>query len=286
MLLPLDPDEVSVEEKPRSTRIHATPVAATLVAATLVGVAMLAPYLFWGIDHGVLMLGHPGRHGGWGDEQSIGEADAASPLKSAGHTSEKVKETIAHLTALISKKDFATAMNSAITFCDNHPWLAKTHGSEYRELLKLQRTATEKYFISQASSGRLPTYDTGDLDVATIDHDLMDSYLRAAMPTLASEYFLNAEQGYNQVLSVARQRERTASGGSSAKRDIQKVTENLGLLYASWAQYEPDVSILRKADAAFFDSERLLDYAEDPASAKRRVIGGRASIERIRHRLR
>lgn len=197
----------------------------------------------------------------------------------------RAKEMIAQLSALISRGDFATAVNSAITFRDKNPGLAKAGGNEYRELLKLQRTATEKYFSSQASSGRRPAYDTGDLDVAVIDHDLMTAYLQAAMPTFAREHFLNAEKGYERALAIARQRERTASGGSSAKRDIQQITENLGLLYTSWAEYKPDVSILRKADAAFYDSERLLDYAEDPVSAKKRVVDGKASIERVRRRL-
>lgn len=56
VLLPLDPDEVIGEEKPRSKRTYAT-----LVAVTLVGVVMLAAYLGW---------------------------NAASPQKSASRTSE------------------------------------------------------------------------------------------------------------------------------------------------------------------------------------------------------
>jgi len=113
----------------------------------------------------------------------------------------------------------------------------------------------------------------------------MTSYLRAAKPTFAREYFLNAEQGYDRALSAARQRERTASGGLAAKRDIQQITENLGLLYARWAEHKPDATVMRKADAAFWDSERLVDYAEDPSSARTRLIDGKAIVERIRQRL-
>jgi hypothetical protein len=197
----------------------------------------------------------------------------------------RTKETIARLAALVKNGDFAKAVNTAITFRHGNPGLAKSNGNEYRELLKLQRIATMRYFTVRNSSVRRPAYDTGDLDVAVIDHDLMTSYLQAAMPTFALEYYRNAEQGYDRALSAARQRERTASGSSSAKRDVQQITENLGLLYASWAENKPDVTVLRKADAAFFDSERLLDYAEDPASAKRRVMDGKAIVERTRRRL-
>ena len=216
------------------------------------------------------------------DPEAQGRPPASANEELTSLQLRQTKEMIAHLIALISKRDFATAVNSATTFRNNNPGLAKTHRSEYRELLKLERTATKKYFGSPSSSGRRPSYDTGDLDVAVIDHDLMIAYLRAAMPTFAREHFLNAEQGYQRALAAARQRERTASGGSSAKRDIQQLTENLGLLYVSWADYKPDESILRKADAAFWDSERLLDYAEDTVSAKRRLVDGKASVERVR----
>ena len=197
----------------------------------------------------------------------------------------QAKEMIAQLAALISKRDFDTAMNSAILFRERYPDLKESCGTEYRELLKLQRTAAVKLFKLQASSGRRLSYDMGDLDVAVIDHDLMNAYLQAAMPTFAREHFLNAEFGYDRALAAARQHERTTSGGSSATMYVQQITENLGLLYASWADYKPDAGILRKADAAFWDSERLLDFADDPVSAKRRLMIGKALAERVRRRL-
>ena len=375
MLLPLDPDEVIVEAKPRIKRVQ---VAAVL--ATVVCVAMLAAYRYvdpsslWKpasrkpatnpgetqqVDNIPQTLDLPSElalpapkpangsesrdqpssltPGSFADTSSksretpqrtdrvrepaaapVNPADSASwiereapkrridtqPQKSTERQAKRIitppsttkeeatslqlrrtKETIARLAALIKNGDFANAVNTAITFRDGNPGLAKSYGNEYRELLKLQRTATARYFSAPNSSGRRPAYDTGDLDVAVIDHDLMTSYLQAAMPTFALEHYKNAEQGYDRALSAARQRERTASGSSSAKRDVQQITENLGLLYASWAEHKPDVTVLRKADAAFFDSERLLDYAEDPASAKRRVMDGKAVVERTRRRL-
>jgi len=198
----------------------------------------------------------------------------------------RTRETIATLTALIKNEDFAKAVNTAVTFREANPGLARSHAVEFRELLQLQRTATERYFKAMRSSGRLPADDTGDLDVAAIDHDLMTLHLQAAMPTFALDHFRNAEEGYNRALSAARQRERSASGTSSAKRDIQQITENLGLLYASWAEHKPDVTMLRKADAAFQDSERLLDYADEPSSARGRLMDGKAILEQARRRLR
>ncbi len=196
-----------------------------------------------------------------------------------------MQETITRVTGLIKNGDFAKAVNTAIAFRDENPGLARSYSSELRELLMLQRTATQRYFSAPNSSGRRPAYDTGDLDVAVIDHDLMTSCLQAAMPAVALEHFKNAEQGYGRALSAARQRERSASGSSSAKKDIQQITENLGLLYASWAEHKPDVVVLRMADTAFWESERLLNYAENPSSAERRLMNGKATIERTRQRL-
>ncbi len=367
MLLPLDPDEEIVEEKPRVTRAQTTAVVVSIVC-----VAMFAAYRFW--DSAVVRkpssrksatgqaeteqvanlpqtLGMssdralpapkpangsdsreqsvsltPGRIDGGSSSSRETPREAAVTAKSAELASwverdsskrpfdtqqqntkrqaprtglqqatiqedvtavllRRTKETNARLTTMIRSGDFANAINTAITFHEANPGLAKWYGDEYRELLKLERTATERYFSSSRSSGRRPSYDTGDLDLAVIDHDLMTSYLRAAKPTFAREYFLNAEQGYDRALSAARQRERTASGGLAAKRDIQQITENLGLLYARWAEHKPDATVMRKADAAFWDSERLVNYAEDPSSARTRLIDGKAIVERIRQRL-
>ncbi len=367
MLLPLDPDEDIVEEKPRVTRAQTTAVVVTIVC-----VAMFAAYRCWNsavmrkpasrkfatsqaeseqVEKLPQALGTssdrvlpapkptngsdsreqsasltPGRIDGSSSSSRETPREAAATAKSADLASwveresskrpfdtqqqnterqaprtvpqqattqedvtavqlRRTKETIARLTTLIRSGDFANAINTAITFHEENPSLAKWYGDEYRELLKLERTATERYFSSPRSSGRRPSYDTGDLDLAVIDHDLMTSYLRAAKPTFAREHFLNAEQGYDRALAAAKQRERTASGGFAAKRDIQQITENLGLLYARWAEHKPDATVLRKADAAFWDSERLVDYAEDPSSARTRLIDGKAIVGQTRRRL-
>jgi len=305
--MPLDPDEAIVAEKRRRRRTYAT-----LVPLTLVSVAILTAYLCWDrlsllkpavrksvpqstsdeqVNQVPQVLGWPAGLALPAPKPLEGGDRAGTPVKPAATEKAipdellRAKEMITQLTALISRKEFATAINRAGNFRDEYPNVPTLCGKEYRELLKLERTATEQYFKSQVSSGRRPSYETGDLDVAVIDHDLMTAYLQAAMPTFAREHFGNAEKGYGRALSIARQREQSAAGSSSARRAMQQITENLGLLYTSWAEYKPDVSILRKADAAFFDSERLLDYAEDPVSAKSRVEGGKASVERLRRKL-
>ncbi len=223
-----------------------------------------------------------------GDAKQRG-ADGLFPPKSIPAPSEPIevvsavqlretKETITQMKTLIDRGDFVNAANTAHRFRDSNLELPTLNSNEYRELLKLQRTANEQIF-----KGRRPAHDTGDLEIAVIDHDLMDAYVRVDMSTFAREHFLNAERGYDRALSAARQRE--GAEPKVAKRDIQVIKENLGLLYARWAAYKLDYAILRKAEVAFWESEQLLDFAEDLTAAKRRLMDGKALIERTRGRL-
>lgn len=190
----------------------------------------------------------------------------------------EMKETIALMKTLIDRGAFVEAANNAYRFRERDLELATSHSSEYRELLKLQRAANEQVFKE-----KWPSYGTGDLEIAAIDHDLMDAYVRADMPTFAREHFLNAERGYDRAMSVARQRQRAEP--KAANRDIQEIKENLGNLYACWAAYKLDNAILRKAEVAFWESEQLLDFAADRSVAKRQLTDGKAFIERTRGRL-
>ncbi len=296
MLLPLDPDEDIVEPKPRVTRAQAFAVAAAIGSLTI-----LAAYSYWDSASSLKPTGGtPLTNPGETTQSGKGPHIVEEPQESGRVTfppappkkeltppeSHRAQETNAHLEALIEQGDYAKAINYSIEFRKANPELAMSHGHEYRRMLMLQRIAAERFF-SPLNPSRPPTpYDTGDLHVAIVDHQLMTACLKAAMPTLALEHFKNAEQGYDRALFAARQREHSASDRSSAKRDIQRITESLGLLYTSWAEHEPDVTMLQRADAAFRDSELLLAYAKDPSSAKRRILDGKAIVELTRQRLR
>jgi hypothetical protein len=298
VLQPLEPDEVVVEDTPQITRAQATAAVALIVC-----LAMFSAYRYWNTASLLkLIIAQPedrSAPNGSGDKDpqppdelppyetpdrsapnGSGDKDPQPPDELPPYETpdrsvllRHTQETVASLKALIKNRDFAKAVNTAIVFRNGNSDLAQANGNEYRTLLLLQRTATKECAT------------LGDLDVAVIDHDLMNAYLQATMPNFARDFFVDAEQGYERALSAARHRERTASGRSSAKRDIQQINENLGGLYAAWAEHTLDIKVLRKAAAAFEESERLLDYAEDPTSAKKQLKIGRANVERTRRRL-
>ena len=273
VLQPLEPDEVVVEDTPQITRAQATAAVALIVC-----LAMFSAYRYWNTASLLkLIIAQPedrSAPNGSGDKDPQ-PPDELPPYETPDRSVllRHTQETVASLKALIKNRDFAKAVNTAIVFRNGNSDLAQANGNEYRTLLLLQRTATKECAT------------LGDLDVAVIDHDLMNAYLQATMPNFARDFFVDAEQGYERALSAARHRERTASGRSSAKRDIQQINENLGGLYAAWAEHTLDIKVLRKAAAAFEESERLLDYAEDPTSAKKQLKIGRANVERTRRRL-
>jgi hypothetical protein len=194
----------------------------------------------------------------------------------------ETKETIAQMKTLIGRGDFLSAANKAADFLEKGLVETTLKSSEYRELLELRRSAIEKYFRSPFPVRRAPQR-TGDLEIAASEYDLMDAYVHADEAAIAREHFVNAERGYEQAISAARQREQVRP--DDAKRELQEIKDNLGYLYARWAEYTQDSDILRRAEAAFQESEQLLHFAKDRRSAEKRLTDGRAWIKRTQKRL-
>lgn len=192
------------------------------------------------------------------------------------------KETIARMKVLISKGNFASAANMAGAFRDRGITATTKESNEYRELLKLQRTAIEQHFKSSPNIGRSPTQEV-DLAIAVSEHDLMDAYALADMSTFAREHFLNAEQAYERAIVAARQLERT--NPMLAKREMQLIKDHLGQLYLRWAEYKLDNAILRDAEVVIWESEQLLDFAENQSAARRELDRAKERIEQTRRRL-